>query len=57
MKYSRRIKKQKKKDEEGSDRESNNSTPPSLEYYYKFIERNVVDESNRGGAPFETFQV
>merc|ERR1711976_655196 len=31
------------------------STLPPLEWYYKFIERNQVDESNRGGNSFITF--
>merc|ERR1712173_474438 len=32
------------------------STLPSLEYYYQFIERNFVDESNRGGNIFTSYQ-
>jgi len=32
------------------------STLPSLEYYYQFIEKNFVDESNRGGNVFTSFQ-
>merc|ERR1712110_728911 len=31
------------------------STLPPLEWYYRFIERNEVDESNRGGNSFITF--
>jgi len=38
-----------------SPRRKESTKVPSLEYYYKFIERNVVDESNRGGNVYITY--
>merc|ERR1719300_2073884 len=38
-----------------SPRQKESTKVPSLEYYYKFIDRNIVDETNRGGNVYITY--